>query len=103
MIHITGNYYVKVTPYGYNLVYDTGKEAKRKDPETGDETMKKVYDAISYHGTFADAIRGAARDMQRKKLIDAECSLSDALCLIEEVHNKFEEILRETVIRKEEI
>lgn len=97
MIELTGGYYIKVTAHSYNVVYDTGRLVKSK---TG--TLDKVFEPITYHATLADAIRGAMKDMQRKRLSDLDGTLTDAISEIKEIHERFERLLREVVKGAEE-
>jgi hypothetical protein len=92
MIELTGGYYVKVTAHSYNVVYDTGRITKTKNG-----ILEKVYEPVTYHGTMADAIRGAMKDMQKRKLSDLDGTLADAISEIKEVHERFERLLREVV------
>ncbi len=103
MIKLCDNYVVKVTPYSYNLMLDTGKDSVKIDKKTGEEKVERIYEAISYHGSLSQAVRAAMHDMQKQKLMGAACSLEDAIRLMGEIHDKFEKVLKEAIGAKEEI
>lgn len=89
MIKILDDYVVVPGAYDYMLGKDTG----RIDKETGTRIIKPM----SYHGSLKQAILALRDSVVRKSLADVDGSLSDAICVLQQVNKRFEDVLTEAV------
>ena len=96
MIDLGNGFFIVPTAYGYNLTVDKGQVDKK--------TGQKIYVPVSYHGSVASAVSEAMRERQRKVLSESpDCSLKEALEIMERIQKEFIEKLHEVVGSRENI
>lgn len=90
MIHIKGDYYIDADPYQFIL---------KRDMHKVDKDGRAMFDFISYHATFAQAVKGYCKMAQRQDIIDKpDRELVEAFFDFETIVRELEELLNKTEV-----
>lgn len=84
MIKLVNDYVVAVDSYNYTLQIDLNKI---------DKNGKKLYKIVGYYGDLKEAIKACVKDMNKRKFEDEECTLMQAVQIINNNSKRFEMIL----------
>ena len=91
MIHIKDDYYIDADPYQFIL---------KRDQHKTDKEGRPMFDLVSYHQTFAQAVKSYCRMAQRQDIMDKpDRELCDAFFDFENLVRELEELLNSTEVK----
>ena len=85
MIKVDENYYIDVDDNCYAVKIDMHKQDKKGS---------QIYTTEGYYGNLEGALKGVIKSMNKRKFSSGDFELKEALKIVQENNNRFEELLR---------
>lgn len=88
MIKVDENYYIDVDDNCYSVKIDMHKQDKKG---------AQIYTTEGYYGSLEGALKGVIKSMNKRKFSSSDFELKEALKIVQQNNNRFEELLREVL------
>ena len=100
MVRVNDDYVIQIDNYNYSVMRDAHRKTTRKE-RNGETVEIDAYVTVGHYSGLPGAIRGVIKDMNKRELSDGIHTLQEAIDIVVNNNNRFNELLENALRCKE--